>query len=56
MATELLKTRSIEKARKLAPDASKIVQLKTGFHLAFDYQSEYKIWLKNNAGKVATNG
>ena len=53
MAAELLKTRYIDKARALAPDAAKIVQLKTGFHLAFDYQSEYKIWLKNNPEKVA---
>lgn len=56
MAIEILKTRYIDKARKVAPDAAKIVQLKTGFHVAFDYQSEYKIWIAHNADKVKSNG
>lgn len=42
------KTRFIDKARFNFPEAAKIVQLRNGFHLAFDYQSEFNNWKKHN--------
>lgn len=60
MAMHELKTRHIEKARALMPDAAHFVQLKEirggivmgGFHLAFDYQSEFKNWIAINKEKA----
>lgn len=48
MAMHETKTRYIDKARFNFPDAAKIVQLRNGLHLAFDYQSEFNNWKQHN--------